>query len=137
MARGWGSCGPSRCRAGAGGLGGLSSWLLPVSGADLLRASPAGRHCLVCPALFFCVRSMSSSAGVCEPPVGGLIAAPSGVKCPAEARERLGGFSAEHSCRPPGAECGCVSVKSSWAHTSGSSSSLNTQFPLRKDFKEL
>ena len=30
-----------------------------------------------------------------------------------------------------------VSVKSPWAHTSGSSGSLNTQFPLRKDFKEL
>ena len=27
MERGWGSRGPSRCRAGAGGAGGPSSWL--------------------------------------------------------------------------------------------------------------
>ena len=65
---------------------------LPGSGvgADLLRASPAGCCCLVCPALF-CVRSPSSSAGVCEPSVGGLVAAPGGIKCPAEACGRLGG----------------------------------------------
>ena len=31
------------------------------------------------------------SAGVCEPSASGIVAAPGGIECPAEASERLGG----------------------------------------------
>ena len=58
MERGWGSCRPSHCRAGAG-CPGDPFFLALVLGADLLHASPAGCHCLVCPALFPSVRSPS------------------------------------------------------------------------------